>query len=221
MSDQVLIPKMKRVEKTQKKYRIPWLNIALIIFCTLLIICSTFLNVNIKHYIIPQNIFSGEKLYAENFVYSMYFIPQIPIIMFICSLLGKRPAITCTIFYILLGLIAIPVFALGGGYHYLGEFGFGYILGYIPAIVLAGNCLGDEYSFIDMIKATILGVLTIHIIGIFYMIIVVLFKHAGGDFISGWIYAQSGLKIIYDIVISFVLILVGKYLHKGLTYILE
>ncbi len=221
MSEQVLIPKMKRIDKTKKKFRIPWLNLILVIFCTLLIICSTFLNINIKHYIIPQNIFSGEKLSAENFIYSLYFIPQIPVIMFICSTLGKRMALTSTVLYILLGLFFIPVFALGGGLRYFGEFGFGYILAYIPAIVITGNCLKEKYSFPNMIKAAIFGVLTIHILGIIYMTIIALIKHSGGDFISGWIYAQSGLKVLYDLVFSFVLILIGKYLHSGLRYILE
>lgn len=221
MSEQVLIPKMKRIDKTKKKYRIPWLNLVLIIFCTILIICSTFLNINIKHYIIPQNIFSGTNLSADNFIYSMYFIPQIPVVMFICSVLGKRMALTSTILYILLGLFFIPVFALGGGIKYITEFGFGYIFAYIPAVVIAGNCLKEKYNFSNMIKAVIFGVLTIHIIGIIYMIIIALIKHSGGDFISGWIYAQSGLKIIYDLVLSFVLVLIGKYLHSGLQYILE
>ena len=136
MSEQALIPKMKRVDKSKKKFVIPWLNIALIVFFTLLIISSTFLNINLKHYIIPLNLFSSEKLTNNDFIYSMYFIPQIPTIMFVCSVLGKKMSITCTVLYILLGLFALPIFALGGGYKYIGEFGFGYTIGYIPAAII-------------------------------------------------------------------------------------
>ena len=48
---------------------------------------------------------------------------------------GKR--IYSILLYILLGLFAIPVFALGGGPKYIFEYGFGYILAYIPAVFFA------------------------------------------------------------------------------------
>lgn len=221
MSEEILIPKMKRIDKNKKSFRIPWLNIAVIILSTLIIISSTFLNIDIKHYIIPSNIFSDTKLAAEDFIYEISFIPQIPVIIFLCSVLGKRMALTTSILYIILGLFFIPVFALGGGIRYFGEYSFGYILGYIPAILIAGKLLEEKYSFGNMIKATILGVLTIHLAGVLYMIIIALIKHAGGNFILGWISAQSGIKILYDIIIAFVLVLIGKYLHSGLKFILE
>ena len=128
--------------------------------------------------------------------------------------------LTSVLLYILIGLFAFPVFALGGGPKYIGEYGFGYILSYVPAIVLTGKLL-DKYSFLDMIKATLAGVLTIHTGGIIYMLLVALIKHSGTMFILGWITAQSGLKVVYDIILSFVLILIGKYLHEGLKFILK
>jgi biotin transporter BioY len=72
-----------------------------------------------------------------------------------------------------------------------------------------------------MITATLVGVLTIHLCGIFYMILLAIFKHSGSGFIFGWILAQSGVKIIYDIIASFVLVLIGKYLHSGLKLLIE
>ena len=220
MSSEVLIPKMTRIDKKKRKVKIPLINFVVIIFCTLLIIASTFININLKHYIIPIDLFTNKNLSMENFVFAMPFIPQIPVIMFICSLLGRRMAITSVMIYIILGLFFIPVFALGGGIKYFGEYGFGYILAYIPALAVAGRLL-DKYSFLDMIKATLVGVFTIHICGILYMIFIALIKQSGSMFIWGWITAQSGLKIIYDLIASFVLILIGKYLHEGLKFILK
>ena len=221
MSEEILIPKMRRIDKNKKSFRIPWLNIAVIILCTLMIIGSTFLNLNIKHYIIPSGLFSDTKLAAEDFIYEISFIPQVPIIMFICSVLGKRMALATTILYITLGLFFIPVFALGGGLRYFGEFGFGYILGYIPAVLIAGSILEEKYTFLNMIKSSILGVLTIHLSGVIYMIVIAMIKHAGWNFILGWISVQSGIKIIYDLILAFVLIMIGKYLNAGLKFILE
>lgn len=221
MTQEVLIPKMKRIDKQQRKIRIPLVNFVVIIFCILLIISSTFLNIDLKHYIIPTDFFSNKDLTTNDFIYSFYIIPQIPIIMFICSLVGKRMAVTSVMLYILAGLFFVPIFALGGGVRYLAEFGFGYILGYIPAVIIAGNFLKNSYSFSNLIKSSILGVLSIHIIGIMYMIFISILKHQDWNFISGWIQYQSGLKIIYDIVISFILMLIGKYLHSVLKFILN
>lgn len=220
MNEEVLIPKMTRIDKRKKKIKIPLLNFVVILFCTLMIIISTFINLNLKHYIIPLDLFTNKNLTMDNFIYCIPFIPQIPIVMFICSILGRKMALTSVILYILIGLFAFPVFALGGGIKYFGEYGFGYILAYIPALLIAGKLL-DKYSFLDMFKATLSGVFTIHICGVFYMIFVALIKHAGGMFILGWISAQSGIKIIYDLIASFVLILIGKYIHEGLKFVLK
>ena len=71
-----------------------------------------------------------------------------------------------------------------------------------------------------MIKAAIFGVLIIHLAGIIYMIFIALIKGSGVDFITSWITAQSGLKIVYDLIASFVLILIGKYLNACLKFVL-
>ena len=142
-----------------------------------------------------------------------------PIVLFVASALGKRLTVMSIVAYLVAGLAGLPLFALGGGIKYIAQFGFGYLLAYIPAVMIACKFLRDKYSFANMIKAAIFGVLIIHFIGIFYMILIALFRHAGGVFIEGWIVAQSGLKIVYDILASFVLILIGRYLHSGLCFI--
>ena len=220
MSEEALIPKMTRIDKKKRVVKIPLINFVVIIFCTLLIIASTFININLKHYIIPMDLFTNKNLVMDNFIFCIPFIPQIPIVMFICSVLGRRMALTSVILYIIIGLFFCPVFALGGGIKYFGEYGFGYILAYIPALLITGKLL-DKYSFLDMIKTTLAGVFTIHLCGVLYMILVALIKSSGSMFILGWITAQSGLKIIYDLIASFVLILIGKYLHEGLKFILK
>ena len=222
MNEEVLIPKMTRIDKTRKKkIKIPAINLVLIFFAILLYICSTFINLNIKHYVLPANLFSGAKLTAESFIYSFFFIPQVPVVLFAASVLGKRMAVISVILYLLAGLAGMPLFALGGGIKYIAQFGFGYLAAYIPAVIITCRLLKERYSFSDMVKAAIAGVLVIHVIGILYMAVVALFRHAGFMFVGGWIAAQSGLKIIYDILFSFVLIVAGKYIHSGLSYIIK
>ncbi len=48
MTQEVLIPKMKRIDKQQRRIRIPLVNFVIIIFCILLIISSTFFKYRFK-----------------------------------------------------------------------------------------------------------------------------------------------------------------------------
>ncbi len=219
MAEEILIPKMKRLSSRQKKVKIPINNFVLIILCVLLIIGATFVNITIKHFGIPAGFSFGKHFDYEDYVYTFSIIPQIPVLMFVCSGLGKKLATTCTFLYIVLGLAGLPVFALGGGLGYIGEYSFGYILAYLPAVFIAGSILRKKYSFLKMFLAALAGVLIIHFCGIFYMVILALLKREGGVFIGSWIAAQSGLKIIYDIVLSFIAILIGKYINEFLKFL--
>ena len=215
----IMIPKMRRLDKKQRKIKIPLLNTLLVLMAILLIIGSTFVNLHIRHYFIPGDAFSGGGFETNNFIYNFYIIPQIPVLMFICAILGRKMASSAVILYILLGIIYAPIFALGGGIEYIKEYSFGYILAYVPAVTVVGHLLKNKYSFKNMILASILGVLIIHLSGIIYMTLVALIKNDGLNFIKGWIYAQSGLKVLYDLIISFLAILVGKYIRPLIVFI--
>lgn len=221
MSEEVLIPKMRRLDGKQKKVKIPINNFILVILCTLLIVCATFINIDIKHYIIPQEFSFGKTYTPQDFIYSFSIIPQIPVLLFTCSVLGRKLALTSTCLFVILGLFAIPVFALGGGLGYIGEYSFGYILAFIPAVFVAGSFLYKKYSFLNMVLAAITGALVIHLCGILYMMIIALIKSNGEIFIKTWIHSQSGVKIIYDIVLSFIGILIGKYIHEFLKFLAD
>lgn len=219
MNENVLIPKMRRIDNKNKKIRLPLLNLILIFVCILLLIGSTFISIDIKHFIIPQGIFNDKNFTYEDFVYSFNIIPQIPFVMFVCSLLGKKMSASCIMLYLILGICGFPIFALGGGIGYIKEYSLGYLLAYIPAIIIASYFLNKKYSILNMLFATICGVLTIHFCGIIYMIFIALVKHDGGTFIKGWIYSQSGVKILYDLVLSFVMVIIGGYIHSFIKYI--
>ena len=147
----------------------------------------------------------------DSYIHTYRLIPQVPVIMFIGAFLGRRYGIASILLYILLGLFIIPVFALGGGPKYIFEYSFGYILAYIPAVFFAGSILKSGYSNRNIIHAVLVGVLTIHLIGVLYMLFIAGLKHEGAEFITGWIVAQSGIKIIYDFIFSFAAVFFAKY----------
>lgn len=160
---------VKVIKKQIEGIRLSFGSILLVLCCTFLIILATFVQLDISHFILPKGLFDGQDLGFKDFIYTYKFIPQIPVIMFVGAFLGRKFGITSILLYILLGLIAFPVFALGGGPKYIVEYGFGYILAYIPAVFFAGTILKSGFSNKNILKAVIVGVLTIHLIGVLYI----------------------------------------------------
>ena len=197
--------------KKRKGVRLGVGSLVLLIFCSFLIVIATFLQLDVTHFIIPLKLFTGEALTVKDFIFTYKYIPQVPAILFITGLLGRRLGIASILLYIITGLFFMPVFALGGGWRYIFEFGFGYIIGYLPAAFAAGTVLKRGYSYKNTAKAVLAGVLIIHAAGILYMILLAFLKHMGLSFIFDWIVSQSGMKILYDLVFSYLAVLVAKY----------
>ena len=191
MTNNTAAPKIRVVKKQIEGIRLSFGSLLLILCCTFLLILATFS--------------------VQDFLHTYKLIPQVPVVMFIGAFLGRKFGITSVLLYILLGLFVIPVFALGGGPKYIFEYSFGYILAYIPAIFFAGSILKSGFSNRNILHAVLVGVLTIHIIGILYMLFIAGLKHDGWTFMSGWICSQSGAKIIYDLVFSFAAVFIAKY----------
>lgn len=199
------------VKKQIEGIRLSVPSIILILCCTFLIIFSTFVQLDITHFILPKSLFGSENTALSDYIYTYKLIPQIPVVMFVGAFLGRKYGLVSILLYILLGLFVIPVFALGGGPSYILEYGFGYILAYIPAVFFSGSILKSGFSNRNILHSVIVGVLTIHLIGTLYMLFIAGLKHEGWTFMQGWIYAQSGIKIIYDMVFSFALLFIARY----------
>ncbi len=211
MTEEAVKPRVKTIRSDKSGLKFSISSVLLIIFCSFLLVVSTFLQLNIIHFSIPAGMFSGADLKIQDYIHTFSLIPQVPAVLFIAALLGRKFGLASVLIYILAGLFVIPVFALGGGWKYIGEYGFGYILAYLPAVFLTGTILKRGFTYKNALKAVFVGVLTIHIIGILYMLVIAGIRHEGWTFISGWIAAQSGVKILYDFIFSFLSVLVAKY----------
>lgn len=189
-----------------KKLRITMGTLVVMGWCIFLIIIATFSELNFNHYVLsipPEN---GSFLKLKQCIY----IPQVPVIFFIATLIGKRFGMTAVSIYILLGLLFFPIFALGGGIDYLFQYNFGYILAYLPAVFIVAFTLKDKFNYLTIAKADILGVLTIHIIGTFYLILMAIIHQDMFSNVTNWIIMQSGTKMIYDLVFGYLAILFAK-----------
>lgn len=194
----------------------------------LLIIISTFTQLSFTHPIVPVDIFAHWSSYFtdngviwQGFLKHYKYIPQIPAIFFILSLLDRKYATITIVAYIVLGLVGYPIFALGGGWKYLFEYGFYYILGYVPAVFFSGSIVKGNYSFINIIKAVFVGVLVIHIIGSLGMVFIATLKHESSTSILGWILTMSGTKMLYDMFFSVIAMCVGQFVKRILWIVMS
>lgn len=193
--------------------------------CVLFIIVATFTQVTLTHPYLPLDTFifmandPTDMEIFHHFIKSYKYIPQIPIIFFIVALLGRKYGILSIIFYIILGLF-FPIFALGGGVSYLFEYGFGYILAFLPAIFFAGTLLKGKTDFLRILLIAVIGVLTIHILGILYMLFIATLRHAPMDLVTSWIASQSGVQILYDMFFSIIGIYFGRLMRKLLWIVM-
>ena len=200
-------------------------TLALTAFCILLLIIATFTQITFTHFHIPVDIIQflskepTDYEVATHLTKTFRYIPQIPTVFFIVGLLGRKFGILAVLGYITLGMF-FPVFALGGGMTYLFEYGFGYILAFIPAIFFSGTLLKVKTDFLRIVLLSTLGVLAIHILGVLYMLFIATLRHAPMDLISSWIASQSGVQILYDMFFSIIAIYLGRFSRKLLWLIM-
>lgn len=221
----------KRIAKQLNNFRYQnqplKLNLAtltLIGICAFLIVIATFTQFDFRHFILPLDAFSysganfKDPSVMAHFMKHYRYIPQVPVIMFVVALLGRKFGIASILIYILTGLFLAPVFALGGGLRYVFEYGFGYILAYIPAVFFAGSILRSGLTYRNMAQATLVGVLAIHLVGILYMLFMATIKGEQSALILGWISAQSGVKVVYDLLFGFIAMVIAKITKKVFWY---
>ncbi len=191
----------------------------------LFLIVATFTQLTLNHPFIPSDaiaFLSQDPTHTQivhHFTKTYRYIPQIPMVFFIVALLGRKFGIISILGYITLGMF-FPVFALGGGISYMLEYGFGYILAFIPAILFTGTLLKVKTDFLRIILMASLGVISIHILGSLYMIFVATLRHAPMDLIFGWIVSQSGVQILYDIFFTVIAIYLGRWTRRLLWIVM-
>lgn len=161
-----------RTNKTQKRFNprpplvhlsIPneflWAFIGLI-----LTIFSTFLEAFITSP--PWTWFEqGVQIYPLGVTY------QIGAVLLTGCMGGPSAGLFSQIAYVLLGLLWVPVFAQGGGWGYLQEPSFGYLLGFIPGGWFCGWLAFRKRTNLESLAfSAICGLGVIHLCGLVYLV---------------------------------------------------
>ena len=180
--------------------------------CFLTLIIATFTQITISH---PW----FEYVHGHGFQYvikTIAYNPQFPIVILITYLLYKSYSIFVYIIYLIFGFFIYPVFAFGGGLEYVQNYFFGYLLGFLFAILIAGKIFKQEFSIKTRILGAVAGILTIHLTGFIYCILLAIFKVIDFNLIGPIGYVVTVTRIIYDILIAILLILIAPYIKNFL-----
>ena len=101
---------------------------------------------------------------------------QIPTIILLTLIFDKRVVFRAFSIYIIIGLCIIPVFHQGGSIGYLLTPNFGYVLGIYPLINIINNLnTRNKINVGNFLKYGFLAIGAMHLTGIFYNFIQVIF----------------------------------------------
>ena len=94
---------------------------------------------------------------------------QIPTIVLLTLIFNKKVVLSAFTIYIVLGLFVTPVFYQGGSIGYLLTPNFGYLLGTYPLIIIIANLnKKNKINISKFLKHGILAISAMHLTGIFY-----------------------------------------------------
>ena len=127
-------------------------------------------------------------------------------------LLGKKRGASAALVYALLGLAGLPVFSKGGGFWYVLEPSFGYIVSFIFASYAIGVITEKKPDFIGMLIACIAGTAIIYAVGILYYFLVSHFYLAKGIDLSKLILLPLPGDIISALFAAFLGVKIRKYI---------
>ena len=101
---------------------------------------------------------------------------QIPTIILLTLIFHKKVVFSAFTIYIILGLFIAPVFHEGGSIGYLLTPNFGYLLGVYPLIKIIDNLNSrNKINTGNFLKNGIIGISAMHLTGIFYSFLQIIF----------------------------------------------
>jgi len=143
---------------------------------------------------------------------------QIPTIILLTLIFHKKVVFRAFSIYIFLGLFIAPVFHQGGSLGYLITPNFGYLLGLYPLIKIIDNFNTiNKINFGNFLKNGFIAICAMHLTGIFYNLIQVIFYSQFNIFLYNLGKYSVG-KIGYHFLILLPLLLLIKpikYLKKS------
>lgn len=175
-----------------------------IFFCLSLLILCAFVQVPLLQY---NSVF-------DKFVFFNYSLAYIS--CFVSSIAFKNNYVfVAVMIYLLAGIIGLPVFAFGGGFRYIMEPGFGYLLGLIPLTVIAFyyqvHLPDSPIKILGTNIVPLLGIVVAHLCGLGFLLIT--FRFSFENFLN-----LSGMQLVYDLLLGFLALVFIKPQAQQVQY---
>jgi len=139
---------------------------------------------------------------------------QIPTTILLTLIFHKKVVFRAFSFYVILGLFIFPVFHQGGSIGYLLTPNFGYLLGLYPLIKIIDNLNSRNKIYIgDFLKKGFIAIGVMHLTGIFYNLIQIIFNSQFNLFLYNLGKYSLG-KIGYHFLMLFPLFLLIKSIER-------
>jgi biotin transport system substrate-specific component len=171
------------------------LGLIKIVFCLAVMYLATFSQITFLQYNFSESSFVPYE-------YSLIYIS-----VFALSLAFRvNYAFVAVIIYLLAGLIGLPLFAYGGGWTYIFEPSFGYLLGLLPLslITFLHKHFSGEFamkSFNGKSLGPLMGILIAHGFGMFFLAL------TGRLSLSSFM-CMSSYQLFYDLFLSYLLVMI-------------
>ena len=108
-------------------------------------------------------------------------------------LLGAKWGAVSQAVYVVLGLVGLPVFTMGGGIGYVMQPSFGFLLGLIPTAWVIGRLTAREGGHWRIALACLAGLAVLYLIGLPYMYLIMkLYLHKS---ITVWTAIKAGMLV--------------------------
>ena len=108
-------------------------------------------------------------------------------------LLGAKWGAVSQTVYVVLGLVGLPVFTMGGGIGYVMQPSFGFLLGLIPTAWVIGRLTEKENGHWRITLACLAGLAVLYLIGLPYMYLIMkLYLHKS---ITVWTAIKAGMLV--------------------------
>jgi len=129
-------------------------------------------------------------------------------------ILGPIKGMIAMTIYLLLGLVGLPVFSLGGGLGYITQPSFGFILGFIPGAYITGLAYNkfNLKPYPRALLSFLAGAFVVYLIGITYMFFILKFYLAKPEISMVATILNMIPYILKDIVLAFLAASLGRYI---------
>lgn len=192
------------------------------LLCTLLIAVMGYVTVGLPS---PLNI--GTQVSSYDQLTMMQYTFQIPVALFVAAFLGPFMGFSAVLLFLVIGLCVYPIFANGGGLHYVAEPGFGYLMGTLIMSYLLGKTFYKAFQkqdnasrSIKILVNAIAAVLLVHIIGLLYLVGLSVTGQVPCQELPGWALRLTVETMPYDMLATSVLLCLVRQARLALWLVL-